>query len=160
MARKSDESAPFGQQNRHPEPRYNEQGRLLCRAKRANSDQMCGNPALAGGRVCRFHGGAAPQVKRKAQLRLQELVAPAISTLAKEMVEAEKSADRQRAANSILDRAGISRVQKIDGSDARELLKQRLLAIQEQKRKELEAIEEAERAAEEKLYEEAEIIDE
>jgi hypothetical protein len=42
----------------------------------------CRNWAIAGGRVCRYHGGSAPQVKNAAQRRLNELLMPAIERLA------------------------------------------------------------------------------
>jgi hypothetical protein len=85
--------------------------------------------AIAGGRVCRYHGGGAPQIKRKAQLRLLELIEPAIATLAREMATAEKSADRQRAANSILDRAGMPRTQVVDAGVAKDLLMARITSM-------------------------------
>lgn len=77
-----------------------------------------------------MHGGSSPQARNKAKLRLAELVDPAIATLAREMASADKSSDRQRAANSILDRSGFGRSRKIEGADARELLTQKLLEMQ------------------------------
>ncbi len=88
--------------------------------------------AIAGAAVCKMHGGAAPQVKKNAKLRLAELVDPAISTLAREMVNSTKSVDKQRAANSILDRAGFGRHQNISVGDAKDLLLQRLLEMKEE----------------------------
>lgn len=80
--------------------------------------------------VCQTHGGSAPQVRRKAALRLLELVDPAIAVLAREMVNADKSADRQRAANSVLDRAGVPRTATvIDGESAKSLLVERINAL-------------------------------
>ncbi len=92
--------------------------------------QRCGKSAMVGGTTCRAHGGAAPQVRRKAALRLLELVDPAIAVLAREMVNADKSADRQRAANSVLDRAGVPRTATvIDGESAKSLLVERINAL-------------------------------
>lgn len=87
---------------------------------------------MRGGTTCRSHGGAAPQVKAKARLRLLELVDPAIATLAREMVQADASGDRQKAANSILDRAGYARMTRVEAVDAREVLIQRLLDLRAQ----------------------------
>ena len=95
--------------------------------------ERCGNYAIRGGNVCKFHGGGAPQVRRKANLRLAALVEPAIATLAKEMVQADKSADRQRAANSILDRAGFGRTSMVNATDARDILVQRLMEMRNSK---------------------------
>lgn len=36
----------------------------------------CGRAPIIGGTVCKFHGGGAPQVKRKAQERLEDLIDP------------------------------------------------------------------------------------
>lgn len=100
-----------------------------CKGKRSNGEP-CRKPAIKGGTVCSTHGGSAPQVRRKAALRLLELVDPAIGTLAREMVQADKSADRQRAANSILDRAGMPRTATvIDGESAKALLVERINAL-------------------------------
>ena len=60
---------------------------------------------------------------------LASLVDPAIATLGREMVKAERSSDRQRAANSILDRAGISRAASSEVEVARALLLERLAAL-------------------------------
>ena len=112
-----------------PSHRFDAMNRLLCEA-RTHSGVLCMSPAVTGMRVCRMHGGSSPQARNRAKLRLAELVDPAVATLAREMTQAEKSNDRQAAANSILDRAGFARVAKIEQSDARELLVQRLLAMQ------------------------------
>lgn len=42
-----------------------------CTAKSKRSGKRCTQYAIAGGTVCRFHGGSAPQVKRKAAERLE-----------------------------------------------------------------------------------------
>jgi hypothetical protein len=94
--------------------------------------QPCQNPAREGSTVCRNHGGNAPQVRRKANLRLIELIDPAIGTLAREMVQAGKSNDRQAAANSILDRAGVPRKAEISSDDARALLLERLIQLRDE----------------------------
>ena len=47
-----------------------------CTAKSRRSGKQCKNAAILGGRVCRFHGGAAPQVRRKANERLEDLIDP------------------------------------------------------------------------------------
>lgn len=101
--------------------------RPRCSARSKGTGEQCKQSAIAGGTVCRFHGGGAPNVKRKAALRLAALVDPAIGTLAREMVKADKSSDRQRAANSILDRSGITRGQSSEIDVARALLLERLL---------------------------------
>lgn len=89
----------------------------------------CKRSAIPGGQVCKMHGGGAPQVKRKAALRLLELIDPAVATLAREMTTAPLSADRQRAANSILDRAGVSRRDSPESELAKALLIERLLEL-------------------------------
>lgn len=107
--------------------RVDPQGRRVCTAK----GNTCNGVVARGLNVCRMHGGAAPQVRRKARLRLAELVDPAIATLAREMAGADSSSDRQKAANSILDRAGFARATKIEAEDARSILLDRLLEIRQ-----------------------------
>lgn len=112
--------------------RYDQRGRRLCSAKKRNTNELCGGYALKGMSVCRIHGGASPQAKRKASLRLAELIDPAVSTLAKEMLQAKRSGDRQRAANSILDRAGMPRiVREVESQSSREILMARLLEMRQ-----------------------------
>lgn len=102
-----------------------------CRATSKATGKPCGRTAEPGATVCRYHGGAAPQVKRKATLRLLELVDPAIATLARTMTDANAPhAARLRAAENVLDRAGVPR--KVDVTDteaAKALLVERLLAM-------------------------------
>lgn len=50
--------------------------RRPCSAKSARTGQPCKHWAIHGGAVCRTHGGAAPQVKRKAAERLADLIDP------------------------------------------------------------------------------------
>lgn len=112
--------------------RQDAQGRYLCSARRSNGE-ACRAPAMRGMRVCRVHGGSSPQAKRKAALRLAELVDPAITTLAKELVNQDAApSDRLRAANSILDRAGVPRVtREVDAETSREVLVTRLRELRQ-----------------------------
>lgn len=44
-----------------------------CTAKARSTGEQCKNPPIKGATVCRMHGGSAPQVKKKAQERLDEM---------------------------------------------------------------------------------------
>lgn len=48
-------------------------GRQFCVAKAKSTGLRCTKYAIPGGTVCRIHGGASPQVKRKAEERWAEL---------------------------------------------------------------------------------------
>ena len=61
-----------------------EASRPRCTARSKGTGERCKQTAIPGGTVCRFHGGGAPSVKRKAALRLASLVDPAIGTLARD----------------------------------------------------------------------------
>lgn len=107
-------------------------GAARCTAHNRAGDR-CSNPAILGTNVCRMHGGSAPAIQRKARLRLLELVDPAIATLAREMTNQNaRPADRLRAAEAILDRAGHPRQVQVTGDDARALLIQRLIQLRDQ----------------------------
>jgi len=70
-----------------------------------------------------MHGGAAPPGKTASPHPLHALVDPALKVLAREMVSAEKSSDRLRAVENVLDRAGITRKQdQVDETTAQEML--------------------------------------
>ena len=110
----------------------------LCTATAKSTGNRCGNPAIPGGTVCKSHGGAAPQVQRKARLRLAELVDPAIVLLGRVISDPQAAySDRIRAAENALDRAGYPRSASIEVEDARELLRARLETL----RAEREAVE-------------------
>jgi hypothetical protein len=46
--------------------------KTLCGAKTRNGGKPCAQPVVPGATRCRFHGGAAPQVRRAAERRLAE----------------------------------------------------------------------------------------
>ena len=64
--------------------------------------------------MCIKHGGAAGHVREAARRRLDLLVDPAISTLRQMMLRGETHTVRLKAAESILDRAGIVAEQKVE----------------------------------------------
>lgn len=128
--------------------RLDQQGRMLCKAKRRDGE-LCKSPAVTGMLVCRIHGASSRQSKNMRKLRLSELADPAIATLAREMAQADKSADRQRAANSILDRAGYGRHQTVSVDDAKDELYQRILEFKERSAEAAEVDAELEDAVEE-----------
>jgi hypothetical protein len=105
--------------------------RPKCRATNKAGNQ-CGRYAIPGGMVCNLHGGKAPQVRDKARMRLIAMIEPALQVLSDVMAsEKAADADKLRAANSVLDRAGYGRVQTIDVEAARDVLTQRILTIME-----------------------------
>jgi len=71
------------------------------------SGPRCRQPAIPGGTVCRFHGGAAPQVRSKAAIRLASLVDPAVAKLAKILHSKKADALAFRAVQDILDRTNM-----------------------------------------------------
>ena len=86
-----------------------------CTAKSKSTGDRCKNPPIPGGRVCRVHGGAAPQVKAAAATRvLEALVAPALIELRGLLQNPETPAGvRQRCIDSILDRTGYKPAERI-----------------------------------------------
>ena len=101
--------------------------KAIC-GKRTRAGKPCQKSPIKGGTVCRLHGGAAPQVKRAAKLRLLELVDPAIATLARIMATSDNEALRLKAADSILDRGGLPKGAQVTVEDARSALYEALLA--------------------------------
>src|SRR5580692_7897949 len=79
---------------------------MQCTAKSKRSGKQCTRHAILGGNVCIMHGGAAPQVKQSAALRLQALVPRAFGVIEDNMKDRDKNpAVAQRAAEDVLDRA-------------------------------------------------------
>lgn len=109
--------------------RYDKQGRRLCTAHKKRTHELCAAPAMNGATVCRMHGGNTPQVRAAARDRLLSLTGAAISTLDREMNGAAKAADRLRAAENILDRAGYPRTAQSDAESARAILVERIIAL-------------------------------
>jgi hypothetical protein len=75
-----------------------------CHAHSKQTGKPCRQPAIAGGAVCRFHGGAAPQVKQKALDRLMALQHPAIDRLASLVAQTEFPSTAYQAVRDVLDR--------------------------------------------------------
>lgn len=61
-----------------------------------------------------MHGGAAPQVRRKAAERLATLVDPALRVLADSMKQRKDIRARLNAAQDVLDRNNLSGKQQVD----------------------------------------------
>lgn len=77
--------------------------RPQCRATN-NRGQRCRYAPIPGGAVCRFHGGAAPQVKAAALDRLRALQHPAIDRLASLIDQEEFPTVAYAASRDVLDR--------------------------------------------------------
>jgi hypothetical protein len=88
---------------------------VKCGARSSRTGDPCNNSPVKGATVCRLHGGAAPQVKAKAQLRLLEKVPKMLRMLnAIASNEDVAPAVRLAAIRDWLDRAGIDRKIEID----------------------------------------------
>lgn len=87
-----------------------------CTATSKVKGVQCGRGAIPGGSVCRYHGGAAPQVLKAASERLAALVDPAIGVLQIAMKQKKDLRARLNAAQDVLDRNNLSGVQKVEVS--------------------------------------------
>lgn len=85
-----------------------------CTRIKLNGDQ-CGNAAIRGGTVCRFHGGSAPQVRAKAQVRNLMAADKLMAALLKiALDERQPALTRLVAIRDGLDRAGLGARQTVD----------------------------------------------
>lgn len=66
--------------------------------------KRCGKPPIMGGRVCRMHGGAAPQVQLAAAERLKAMEIPALIRLEELMQQKEFPSVAIAAVKDALDR--------------------------------------------------------
>ena len=87
---------------------------MLCTAKRSNG-LKCKAQAITGAKVCRVHGGSAPQVIAAARRRLLLLIDPALGVLARAVRTRssrkwEPSSQEIAAAREVLTRAGVTAV--------------------------------------------------
>jgi hypothetical protein len=95
-----------------------------CAATSKGSGAQCRRRAIDGGTVCTVHGGAAPQVKLAARLRILALVDPALAVAVRAFERDErKGEDDPRIAKiaadlarDMLDRAGHQMVEKLEVS--------------------------------------------
>src|SRR5262245_28796987 len=87
-----------------------------CTAQSSQTGKRCKNASIPGGRVCRYHGGAAPQVIKKAQERIRELEHPAVDAIAKILDPKSPSSDAARlsAAHDILNRCGHKQPEQVE----------------------------------------------
>jgi hypothetical protein len=89
---------------------------MQCTAKSQRSKERCRKHAIAGANVCRNHGGAVPQVRAAANIRLalERLVDPAIRELER-ILRSPKTplAVKLRAACDVLDRNGLTAPREI-----------------------------------------------
>lgn len=124
------------------------QGRRMCGA-RTRDGGSCRAPAMDGQRRCRGHGGASPQARKAARLRLADLQDPAIATLARLMATGSTEMIRFRAAEAILDRGGNPRSSRVEATiqqqaeQSREMLVERLRQLRDEKAAERGEIEAA-----------------
>jgi len=85
--------------------------------KKTISGKPCQKRPIIGATVCRLHGGAAPQVKRKAEQRIRDLVDPALTRLEK-LIEDNYSSVALAAVKDVLDRAGYAARQRLEHTGA------------------------------------------
>lgn len=84
-----------------------------CTAHSSRTGEQCKNVAIKGSNVCRFHGGAAKQIKRAARVRIEN----AADRMAKQLLGIALSADSEAvmlaAVKDALDRAGLKPTSEI-----------------------------------------------
>ncbi len=97
-------------------------GKHPCTARSKQTGQRCRQPAIPGGNVCRYHGGAAPQVQQAARLRLAALVDPALDQLATLLKDGEHPSVALSAVKDVLDRNGLKAPERIDATVQAEVI--------------------------------------
>jgi hypothetical protein len=78
---------------------------VRCKAKSKQTGEQCKQFAIAGGTVCVYHGGNAPNTRKAARERLAMMVDPALETLGYAMRKKDtKLREALTAAKEVLDR--------------------------------------------------------
>lgn len=82
--------------------------RVTCKARSSRTGDPCNNPPMKGATVCRMHGGAAPQTKAAARVRL-EMAADRMAAQLLKMAadDAVNDSVKLSAIRDALDRAGL-----------------------------------------------------
>lgn len=75
-----------------------------CKAHSKQSGERCKRRPIPGGTVCRWHGGAAPQVKEAAMARLMALQHPAIDRMSQLIAQDQFPTVAYQASRDVLDR--------------------------------------------------------
>lgn len=82
--------------------------------RRTRSGGTCRQWPIAGGTVCRMHGGSAPQVKQAAEARIKALAEGRALARLEELLESPLDSVALAAAKDLLDRAGYAARQRVD----------------------------------------------
>lgn len=106
-------------------------GQPRCTARSKQSGERCRRARSPGTTVCATHGGKTPNTKRRARLRMLELVDPAIASIARVLATTQDDRVKLKAAEMILDRGGMPARSEISIEDSRELVADRLRSIRE-----------------------------
>jgi len=109
--------APRGALKAKADPKGDENpkaARRRCTAHSRTSGQQCGQPPIPGGTVCRYHGGAAPQVKLKALQRLEAYQDKAIDRLFELAEQTSFPSTAIAAVKDVLDRTMGKAQEKVD----------------------------------------------
>ena len=85
-----------------------------CKATSKQTGQQCGRTPIPGGTVCRYHGGAAPQVKLKALQRLEAYQDKAIDRLFELAEQTSFPSTAIAAVKDVLDRTMGKAQEKVD----------------------------------------------
>ncbi len=99
-----------------------------CTAKSKSTGKGCQSPAIAGGTVCRMHGGSAPQVQAAARERLLALQPLAIQTLHNLLNREEFPTVQLGAARDVLDRTEGKATETLQISATVNVINDRLLS--------------------------------
>jgi len=128
--------------------------RTRCSAVRGG--RRCRKGTIPGGTVCNTHGGAAPQVRRRAKLRALQLLDPALGQLARIIANPSDQRTALAAIKLVAELNGMGRAanSEVSGDVAKALLMERYYALREAREKaEAAALEDGETL-------EAEVLDE
>lgn len=102
------------------------------RCQRVTNGRRCRKAIIPGGTtVCSAHGGAAPQVRRRAQLRLLSLVDPAVSVLARILTTSTDEKLKAHVAQDILNRTGMGKAQDVSADVAKAVMMERYYAMRD-----------------------------
>jgi hypothetical protein len=102
---------------------------MLCKAKTGRG-APCKAHAIAGGKVCRTHGGSAPQVQAAAMRRLALAADPAVARLIQIATSKKtKTADAIAAIREILNRGGFGNKPQDAGAGSGQVLWEEFIQI-------------------------------